>query len=194
MSIYSGFSTRHQETKYNSLVENLILALKKRLIKFYRGEQADEHKFKLLIKKVYKKMALMERAKFLLPKHSTGIDDLISALEIQINLDTESDMSSVYSESFSLSIDNKRSTKEQFLKSRNMLQTKKHTLQNAFRADRSKELDISANKHITHLDMADEELITSLNHKLHPRSITFDLFSNHPPREGSSRVRLKELK
>ena len=35
MSVYSGFATRNQEQKYNSLIEILLIALKKRLIKFY---------------------------------------------------------------------------------------------------------------------------------------------------------------
>lgn len=37
MSVYSGFATRQQETKYNGLMETLLLALKKRVIKFYNG-------------------------------------------------------------------------------------------------------------------------------------------------------------
>lgn len=37
MSVYSGFATRQQEHKYNSLIETLVIALKKRLIKFYAG-------------------------------------------------------------------------------------------------------------------------------------------------------------
>jgi hypothetical protein len=41
MSVYSGFATRQQEHKYNSLLETLIIAFKKRLIKFYGGEECD---------------------------------------------------------------------------------------------------------------------------------------------------------
>lgn len=77
MSVYSGFATRHQEHKYNSLIETLIIALKKRIIKFYQGEECDENKFKLLVKKIYKKMYLLERGKFMPPKLTSCFTDLI---------------------------------------------------------------------------------------------------------------------
>jgi hypothetical protein len=41
MSIYSGFATRQQEHKYNNLIETLVIAMKKRIIKFYAGEPCD---------------------------------------------------------------------------------------------------------------------------------------------------------
>lgn len=41
MSIYNGFATRQQETKYNSLIEYALIALKKRLLKFYKKENCD---------------------------------------------------------------------------------------------------------------------------------------------------------
>lgn len=41
MSIYSGFATRQQETAYDGLVEDLILVLQKRILKFYNHEQTD---------------------------------------------------------------------------------------------------------------------------------------------------------
>ncbi len=56
MSVYSGFATRTQETYYNHLLETLIIALKKRLLKVYRKEPVDEDKFGLLIRKLYKKI------------------------------------------------------------------------------------------------------------------------------------------
>ena len=59
MSVFSGFATRHQEHKYNNLVETLIISLKKRILKFYAGEDCDEDKFKLLTKKIYKKMYML---------------------------------------------------------------------------------------------------------------------------------------
>ena len=59
MSVYSGFATRHQEHKYNTLLETLLIALKKRLMKFYAEEECDEDKFRMLVKKVYKKMYLL---------------------------------------------------------------------------------------------------------------------------------------
>ena len=59
MSVYSGFATRGQENKYNFLLETLLVTLKKRIMKFYKQEECDENKFKLLIKKIYKKMYLL---------------------------------------------------------------------------------------------------------------------------------------
>lgn len=88
MSIYSGFATRQQQHKYNTLVETLIIALKKRIIKFYNQEQTDEEKFKLLVKKLYKKMFLLQRGKFMAPKYTSCFTDLIQELSIDINYDT----------------------------------------------------------------------------------------------------------
>lgn len=102
MSVYSGFATRQQELKYNGLLENLVIALKKRLIKFYNQEPCDESKFKLLIKKLYKKMFLLEKGKFMTPKYSTCYNDLIETLNIDINYDSLSDASSMISQTFSL--------------------------------------------------------------------------------------------
>ena len=95
MSVYSGFATRTQEHKYNSLVETLVIALKKRILKFYAGEEADEEKFKLLVKKIYKKMFLLERGKFMQPKYTSCFTDHIDSLSIHINYDTISECSSV---------------------------------------------------------------------------------------------------
>ena len=41
MSIYSGFATRHQEETYDGLIEDLLYILQKRIIKFYKKEEAD---------------------------------------------------------------------------------------------------------------------------------------------------------
>lgn len=58
------------------------MALKKRILKFYKQEEADENKFKLLIKKIYKKMYLLEKGKFMTPKYTTCFTDLIESLSI----------------------------------------------------------------------------------------------------------------
>ncbi len=67
-----------------------MIALKKRLIKFYAGEACDEDKFKLLLKKIYKKMFLLEKGKFMPPKFTSCFTDLIDNLQININYDTMS--------------------------------------------------------------------------------------------------------
>lgn len=41
MSIYNGFVNHEQELKYYELIKHLVMALQKRLIKFYRDEPAD---------------------------------------------------------------------------------------------------------------------------------------------------------
>lgn len=105
MSVYSGFATRQQELKYNNLLENLVIAFKKRIMKFYNNELCDEQKFMLLIKKIYKKMFLLEKGKFMTPKYSTCFTDLIEFLNIDINYDSLSDASSMVSHSFSLKKD-----------------------------------------------------------------------------------------
>ena len=46
-------------------------------MKFYQQSPCDEEKFKLLIKKIYKKMYVLERGKFMAPKYSTCFTDLI---------------------------------------------------------------------------------------------------------------------
>jgi hypothetical protein len=102
MSVYSGFATRQQEHKYNNLIETLVIALKKRVIKFYAGEACDENKFKILIKKIYKKMFILEKGKFMTPKYTSCFTDLIDSLNIEINYDSMSDASSMMSQTFSL--------------------------------------------------------------------------------------------
>lgn len=86
-------------------MENLVISLKKRIIKFYNQEPCDEDKFKLLIKKIYKKMFILEKGKFMAPKYSTCFNDLVESLNIEINYDSLSDASSVVSHNFSLKRD-----------------------------------------------------------------------------------------
>ena len=128
MSVYSGFATRQQEHKYNSLVETLVIALKKRVMKFYAGEAADEDKFKLLIKKVYKKMLILEKGKYMAPKYSSCFSDLIDSLHIEINYDTLSECSSRMSQTFSLRKESLDPDPEQ-LRSNALLSTKKNLLE-----------------------------------------------------------------
>lgn len=49
MSIYGGFATRILESKYNQLIQLLIVSLCKRLLKFYNNEECDEAGFKKAI-------------------------------------------------------------------------------------------------------------------------------------------------
>jgi hypothetical protein len=127
MSVYSGFATRAQESKYNGLLETLVITMKKRILKFYAGEACDEDKFKLLIKKVYKKMFLLEKGKFMAPKYTSCFTDLIDNLHISINYDSMSECSSVMSQTFSLRKDHEGDNDR--LKSNQLLASKKNLLE-----------------------------------------------------------------
>ena len=105
-----------------------MIALKKRVIKFYQGEPADEDKFKLLIKKVYKKMLLLEKGKYMAPKYSSCFSDLIDSLQIEINYDTLSQCSSMMSQTFSLRKESLEPDPEA-LRSNALLSTKKNLLE-----------------------------------------------------------------
>jgi hypothetical protein len=56
MSIYNGFISHDQEGRYYELIKYLVLALEKRLLKFYKGEQCNESKFIKLISKIRHKI------------------------------------------------------------------------------------------------------------------------------------------
>lgn len=46
MSVYSGFSTRNQESAYNKALFNLLFLFQLRALKATRNEQFDEDRFK----------------------------------------------------------------------------------------------------------------------------------------------------
>jgi hypothetical protein len=73
MSIYNGFVNHEQETRYYELVKYLVLALEKRLVKFYKGEQVNEVKFIKLINKIRYKITKMEMRKYAEPKFGESI-------------------------------------------------------------------------------------------------------------------------
>lgn len=80
MSIYSGFATRQQEEAYDSLAEDLVYVLQKRLLKFYHNEQADESKFISILSHIYASLLKMEDSKYLEPKLSRSFEDLLRFL------------------------------------------------------------------------------------------------------------------
>ena len=81
-------------------------------------------------------MVLMEKNKFLLPKYSTSFSDIIDSLDIQIDFDSMSDMSSVFEASISLDV--KKTDRSQFLKSRTILQEKKNTIKKVLNVERER--------------------------------------------------------
>lgn len=81
MSIYSGFATRFQEEAYDHCVDSLLYILQKRIIKFYRGEPADEDKFVTLVTKLAQQMRSMEKSKYLDPKSSVALNELVKFMQ-----------------------------------------------------------------------------------------------------------------
>ena len=65
MSIYSGFATRQQEQTYNNLALDLFEVLQRRLLKFYLGQEVDEHKFNTVLSTLHGHLSKMEQSKYL---------------------------------------------------------------------------------------------------------------------------------
>jgi hypothetical protein len=85
MSIYSGFATRAQEETYDQCIDSLLYILQKRIIKFYRNEEADEERFVALVLKIHHQLKNMEPHKYLEPKTSNTINELIKIMEVHHN-------------------------------------------------------------------------------------------------------------
>ena len=81
MSIYSGFATRVQEETYDEIVDSILFILQKRVLKFYNNEHADEEKFINSLIKLYSQMKVMETHKYLPPKNSATIHELVTFLK-----------------------------------------------------------------------------------------------------------------
>ena len=82
MSIYSGFATRFQEEAYDHCIDSLLYILQKRIIKFYQGEPADEEKFISLVLKLNQQLRTMEKNKYLEPKSSQSVNELIQYMQL----------------------------------------------------------------------------------------------------------------
>lgn len=80
MSIYSGFGTRQQETTYNALVENTIKILQSKVVSNLKEESSNENLFKMQLLKNYEMLIKLEAHKYLLPRFSDSIKDLIKAI------------------------------------------------------------------------------------------------------------------
>ena len=76
MSVYSGFSTRNQETSYDNLCLSLIVSLSQRVLKALRHEACDDAKFSKTIINIHKKLVEIEIHKYLPPKITECINDL----------------------------------------------------------------------------------------------------------------------
>ncbi|OMJ76216.1 hypothetical protein SteCoe_24473 [Stentor coeruleus] len=80
MSIYSGFGTRQQETAYNALVENTIKILQGKVVSNLKEESINENLFKMQLLKNYEMLIKLEAHKYLLPRFSDSIKDLIKVI------------------------------------------------------------------------------------------------------------------
>lgn len=72
-------------------------------------------------------MFVLEKGKFMAPKYSPSLIDLVSALNIEIDYDAISDTSSMMSQTFSLKRDFHNAEDDVF-KSRAILETKRNNL------------------------------------------------------------------
>ena len=82
MSIYSGFATRRDESKYNGLLAKLIERLQDHLL-----ELADQEQLKKKVvgySKIVSRMREFEEHKYLPPKFSELLDPLCRAMGISV--------------------------------------------------------------------------------------------------------------
>ena len=77
MSIYSGFSTRNQESIYGKLCEELVTVLANRVMKVLKGQTVDEAGFVRSLVLICAKMEKLELHKYLPPKLSLCCDKLV---------------------------------------------------------------------------------------------------------------------
>ena len=76
MSIYSGFSTRNQESLYGKLCEDLVTVLANRVLKALKSESVDDSVFSRTLVSIYTKMGKLELHKYLPPKLSMSCNKL----------------------------------------------------------------------------------------------------------------------
>ncbi|CAD8104426.1 unnamed protein product [Paramecium sonneborni] len=88
MSVYSGFATRQLESQYNKLITSLLKILQRRIIKFYKNEEADENQFKRVLEETLMKLNQMEHQKYNEPYISAIMGEICDLLQIQQNCAT----------------------------------------------------------------------------------------------------------
>lgn len=77
MSVYNGFSTRVQESKYGTLSDLLIGLLSTKILRMLKGEKTDDSNFAKQLASIHSKMQKLEELKYLPPKLSQGCNDLL---------------------------------------------------------------------------------------------------------------------
>ncbi|CAD8109715.1 unnamed protein product [Paramecium sonneborni] len=88
MSVYSGFATRQLESQYNKLITSLLKIMQRRIIKFYKNEEADEKQFKRVVEETLMKLNQMEHQKYNEPYISAIMGEICDLLQIQQNCAT----------------------------------------------------------------------------------------------------------
>ena len=85
MSIYSGFPTRKDQTKYNDLLSKLILMMQQHLIENVQGTIPQKKVFGYT--KVITKMKEFQEHKYLPPKFTELLDPLCKLIGFAFNAD-----------------------------------------------------------------------------------------------------------
>ena len=86
--LYSGFTTKQQETFYNTLLEKAVILIASKLAEILPPSNHDM-KFLKHVRKIYKYLQQLDKQKQTMPKFSKGIEPLYNF--IKDNVDTNSD-------------------------------------------------------------------------------------------------------
>ena len=78
MSIYSGFGTRQEESAYNSIVEATIKLMQTKVAgSLNNDKQSIDPSFKIQLLRYYEMMTKLEKHKYLEPKFSEAIREVV---------------------------------------------------------------------------------------------------------------------
>jgi len=77
MSVYGGFATRMQETKYNQLTETLVDLLQLKVQSIYQLNEVDDQEWTRQVSNTLKTMSRMEQLKFSWPRFSEPCESLL---------------------------------------------------------------------------------------------------------------------
>ena len=80
MSLYSGFTTRQQETTYNCLIANTIKLLQSKLAVNLKNKSTTDPIFKAQLLNNFDRMTKLESQKYLQPKFSETIKPIIASM------------------------------------------------------------------------------------------------------------------
>jgi hypothetical protein len=80
MSVNGGFATKAMDSQYNTQIYNLLYLLQYRIRKFYANEVVNENNFVNLLIKTYNKTIKLETSKYIPPRFSEAMKDLIMSV------------------------------------------------------------------------------------------------------------------